>query len=71
MAHRPAHPGPRDGSGPLVWIIGGICVALIVLVLKLSFVPGAHDQAIAYVAIGGVMGFLLHLLRRRRRKERR
>lgn len=65
MARDSAKPGPRDGSGPLVWIVGGVCAALILLVLKLSLAPGEHDQAVIYVIVGGVAGFLIHFLRRR------
>lgn len=71
MARKPAHPGPHDGSGPLVWIIGGVCVALLGLVIRMSFAPGDHGQAALYVVVGGVAGFLLRLVYRRRRKEPR
>ncbi|OWK32441.1 hypothetical protein SPMU_07710 [Sphingomonas mucosissima] len=72
MARKPAHPGSRDGSGPLVWIIGGVCVALLGLVIRMSFAPGDHGQAVLYVLAGGAAGFLLHLIyRRRSRKEPR
>lgn len=65
MAHEPAHPGPRDGSGPLVWILGGVIVALIVLILKISTAPSWNDQAFIYVVVGGLAGLLLRLVFRR------
>lgn len=68
MARKPAHPGPRDGSSPLVWIIGGVCAALIGLVIRMSFAPGDHGQAFLYVVVGGAAGFLLHLVYRRRNR---
>lgn len=71
MAERRAHPGQHDGSGPLVWIVGGVCVALIGLIIRMSFATWDHGEAILYVLIGGAAGFLLHLYRRRRRKNRR
>jgi hypothetical protein len=54
-----------------VWIVAGVCVALIVLVVKVGTAPGEHDQAFVYVVVGGVLGLLLHLLRRLRRKDHR
>jgi D-alanyl-lipoteichoic acid acyltransferase DltB (MBOAT superfamily) len=71
MAGGSARPGPHDGSGPLVWIIGGVCVALIGLIIRMSFASWDHGQAFTYVLVGGVVGFLLHLLRRRSRKGQR
>lgn len=70
MAQGPAHPGPNDRSGPLVWILGGVIVALVVLVLKTGSAPGPNDQAFIYVVGGGVAGLLLRLLFRRRRGAR-
>jgi hypothetical protein len=68
MAQGPARPGPRDGSGPLVWAIGGACAALIVLVVRLSLASETRDQAFVYVLVGVLGGFLLHLMLRRRRR---
>ena len=71
MAREPAHPGPRDGSRPLAWALGGACVALIILVIKLSVAPAVSDNAFVYVLCGALDGYLLHLLRRRRQDRRR
>lgn len=67
MSGNTAHPGPRDGSGPLVWILGGVCVGVLVLIIKLSLAPGDHDQAFIYVIVGGLAGLLLRTVMRRRR----
>lgn len=70
VARDPAHPGPRDGSRPLVWALGGAVLALIVLVLKLSIAPATYDNAFVYVIVGAVAGYALHLFRRRRQERR-
>ena len=70
MARGPAHPGPHDGSGPLVWILAGVIVATVVLIVKAGSAPGPSDQAFIYVVVGGVAGFLLHRVYRRRRGAR-
>ncbi len=69
MAGGPARPGPHDGSGPLVWIIAGVCVALIGLIIRMSLASWDHGEAFLYVVVGGGAGFLLYLLRRRRRRK--
>lgn len=61
MARDPARPGHRDGSGPLVAVLAGMCIALIALALKLSIAPGERDYALVYVAAGGLAGYLLNM----------
>jgi hypothetical protein len=53
-----------------VWILAGVIVATVVLIVKAGSAPGPSDQAFIYVVVGGVAGFLLHRVYRRRRGAR-
>jgi len=70
MSEPSAKPGPRDGSGPLVWPVLGVCGGLIVYLLGLLF-PGVHngENVITYVIGGAIVGGLVWLLRRRARRR--
>lgn len=71
MVEGPAHPGPNDGSGPLVWIVGGACIALVGLIIRMGFATWDHGQAFLYVMVGAGLGFLVYLFRRRNHRGRR
>lgn len=69
MERPTSHPGPRDGSSPMVWPVAGVIVSIVIYLIALAL-PGVHngDNILYFIVPGALAGFAVYLFRRRVRR---